>query len=97
MAYENAMYQGDAAVPQSSEMEMINSHLEQITVRLAQSTGELGSIADRMFGTRPEPVAPSHKGNPIAAGIVASMHDRIEVLNMEVSAIEDRVKRLAAL
>ena len=64
-------------------------------MRLAQSTGTLGSIADRVFGSRPEGMAKDDR--PDTTGDLGAINSEIAALGREIEAIEDRIDRFSGL
>ena len=64
-------------------------------MRLAQSTGTLGSIADRVFGSRPEGMAKDDRLD--TTGDLSAIDSEIASLRGEIGAIEDRVDRFSGL
>lgn len=97
--YENQY--GTDASPDTAlgngQLSQLEYQLAQLRERLAQSTGELGSIADRCFGTQPQPVPTKAPGGVAGAGVVHRIDAEICAFEAEIGAIEERVKRLCAL
>lgn len=81
--------------PEQSQLQAVEADLGNLCERLAQSTGQLGSIADRVFGTYPQAVAEPAKGSPACAGVLSQIGERLAQLSAEIGAIEERTKRLS--
>ena len=83
-------------LPRPAMLDQILEQLTQLRERLAQSTGELGSIVDRVCGPRPEETLKGQAG-AIGGGKLAAIGRELDGLLFEIEAIEVRTKRLTVL
>ena len=84
------------APPQPAMLDQILEQLTELRERLAQSTGVLGSIVDRVCGPRPEETLKGQAG-AIGGGKLAAIGRELDGLLFEIEAIEVRTKRLTVL
>jgi hypothetical protein len=91
-------HQAADSLPEEHRLSSVSAELSRHRERLAQSTVEIGSIADRLLGTRPEPALTGNaKGHPQVGGSVLAINNELEWLCSEIEALEERVKRLSQL
>lgn len=79
-----------------SALESIRLTISALRQRLANTTGHLGSLADRLLGTRPEALQKSGETTS-GGGMIDEINLELSALAAEINAIEDRAERLAAL
>lgn len=83
-------------LPRPAMLDQILEQLTELRERLAQSTGVLGSIVDRVCGPRPEETLKGQAG-AIGGGKLAAIGRELDGLLFEIEAIEVRTKRLTVL
>ena len=84
-------------LPRPAMLDQILEQLTQLRERLAQSTGVLGSIVDRVCGPRPEETLKKGQEGAIGGGKLAAIGRELDGLLFEIEAIEVRTKRLTVL